>query len=233
MQPAPLWTPQNIAEIARLIDHTLLTPTASVDDVLAAANYGLTAGVASVCVQPCHAKRVAEFLRASPVRTCTVVNFPHGSSVLDAVKRETEIALRDGAAEIDMVLPLSLAKSGEWSENSRFVREVKRVCGNSLLKVILEVCEWTEQEIRTLSGLAVESGADFIKTSTGYGRSGATHEAVRLMVETSGSRAGVKAAGGIRNLETLRAMVAAGASRIGTSSTEAILTESRSFLARH
>lgn len=211
--------------IAKLIDHTLLRSTATEEEIVKVSEEGLKWGVASVCVHPFWVKTVADVLRGSEVACCSVVGFPLGMNKTETILHEVESALVDGASEIDMVQNLASVNMGLWGDIESQVREIKTVTGKSTLKVILEICELTDDGIVNSCKAAVAGGADFVKTSTGFGRSGATVESVELMRVTVGNDIGVKAAGGIRDYATMKQMLDAGANRIGTSSTGLILEQ--------
>jgi deoxyribose-phosphate aldolase len=220
------WWPLQVPDVARLIDHTILKPSATRDDVLNTAREGLELGTASVCVHPSWIIDVAEVLKGSVTRVCSVVGFPSGMHRPQSVAFEADRAIREGAQEIDMVLPIGRAKMGEWELVQGAVATVKAAIGGVVLKVILETCDLTDEEIEHAAHASFEGGADFIKTSTGFGAYGATVKHVELMARVAKEHGGrVKAAGGIRDFATLKAMVQAGADRIGASSTPAILRE--------
>lgn len=220
------WWPESQPDVARLIDHTILKPSAQRDDVLKTAREGLEHGCASVCVHPSWVVDVADVLKGSQVKVCAVVGFPSGMHRPQSVTFEADRAVREGAQEIDMVIPLGRAKMGEWDLVQGAVATVKASIGSALLKVILEICELTDEEIEQASHASFEGGAEFVKTSTGFGSGGATVHGVEIMYKVARQHGGkVKAAGGIRTLDTLMKMVEAGADRIGASSTVSILQE--------
>jgi deoxyribose-phosphate aldolase len=205
---------------ARLIDHTLLKPEATRADIERLCSEARQVEFASVCVNGFWAPLVAGLLAGTPVKTCAVVGFPLGAGATEAKVEETRIAVEAGAAEIDMVLNIGALNGGE----SRIVEDDIRAvvaaahAGGAIVKVILETCLLDEEHKVAGCRLSCAAGAEFVKTSTGFSKSGATVEDVALMRRTVGPHLGVKASGGIRTLEDLRAMVAAGATRIGTSS---------------
>ena len=211
------------AQIAAMIDHTLLAPEVTADDVRRTCAEALEFSVAAVCVSPTMVEvAVREMAGRMPV--ASVVGFPSGAHLPEAKALEAERACEAGAREIDMVINLGLAKEGRWNEIEHEVALV-RASTSGLLKVIIESSALVDEEIMRACSTAVRAGADFVKTSTGFHKSGgATIEAVRLMRATVGSGIGVKASGGVRSWDLAVAMVDAGASRIGTSSTRAILT---------
>lgn len=212
-------------ELAALIDHTLLKPDATETMVRRLCAEARQYGFAAVCVNPVYVKLAAEELKGSPVRVATVVGFPLGATFTEVKVRETALAVAAGAAEIDMVIDLGALKDGRIRRVEEDVAAVVReaAAGGATVKAILETALLTEEEKVTAARLAVAAGAAFLKTSTGFGPGGATVEDVRLLKQTVGDKAGVKASGGIRTAEAALAMVAAGASRIGTSAGVAIM----------
>lgn len=212
-------------ELAAFIDHTLLKPDATETMVRRLCAEARQYGFAAVCVNPNYVKLAAEELKGSPVRVATVVGFPLGATFTEVKVRETALAVAAGAAEIDMVIDLGALKDGRLRRVEEDVAAVVReaAAGGATVKAILETALLTEEEKVTAARLAVAAGAAFVKTSTGFGPGGATVEDVRLLKQTVGDKAGVKASGGIRTAEAALAMVAAGASRIGTSAGVAIM----------
>lgn len=211
-------------EMARLLDHSVLKPEAPEADVRAGAELvrGWPGGF--YCVQPSWVSLAARMLAGTPVGVISVVGFPHGCDRGEVKARAAQVAVAEGAAEIDMVLNLGLVKSGRAAEAGRDVGEVVRAVAGTPVKVILETAALTPEEIALACRLCVEAGAAFVKTSTGFHPAGgATVEAVRLMRETVGPSVGVKASGGIRSLDDAMRMIEAGANRIGTSASAAIL----------
>lgn len=211
-------------EMARLLDHSVLKPEAPEADVRAGAELvrGWPGGF--YCVQPSWVSLAARMLAGTPVGVISVVGFPHGCDRTEVKARAAQVAVAEGAAEIDMVLNLGLVKSGRAAEAGRDVGEVVRAVAGTPVKVILETAALTPEEITLACRLCVEAGAAFVKTSTGFHPAGgATVEAVRLMRETVGPSVGVKASGGIRSLDDAMRMIEAGANRIGTSASAAIL----------
>jgi deoxyribose-phosphate aldolase len=204
--------------LARMIDHTLLKPEATADQVRKLCQEALTYNFASVCVNPTWVALAAELLKDSPVKVCTVIGFPLGATTPEAKAAETADAIKNGATEVDMVLNVGALKSGM---DDLVLRDVKAVVeaarGKALVKVILETCLLTDEEKVKACQICKEAGADFVKTSTGFGSGGATVHDVALMRRTVGPDMGVKASGGIRDFETAKAMVEAGANRIGAS----------------
>jgi deoxyribose-phosphate aldolase len=223
-----------IEDIARLIDHTLLKPEASRDDVRRVCGEALKYAFASVCVNPCNLAQAAGILRGSKVRACTVAGFPLGATLPQVKVYEAQEAIELGAQEIDMVINIGALKSGEHAAVEDDIRAVVEAChgGGAICKVILECALLTHDEKVRASQAARAAGADFVKTSTGFGPGGATVEDVRLMRSVVGQDVGVKAAGGIRTFEDLRKMVEAGASRIGASASVKIIEEARAVAAK-
>ena len=208
-----------------LIDHTLLQPDATSQEVARLCQEAAEHGFASVCVNPVRVRESARLLEGSGVAVCTVAGFPLGASCSAIKAAEAALGVEHGAREIDMVLDIGALKDGDLSGAEADVRAVRQALeGGVILKVILEVCLLSEEEIVAACRLCEAAGADFVKTSTGFGKSGATLESVRLMRATVGQRLGVKAAGGIRDRRMALAMIEAGASRIGASASVAIVS---------
>ena len=221
MAIAPLWLGDDVGQvhgIGRYIDHTLLKPEATREQVLQLCQEAVGFGVKAVCVNGCWVRTCAEGLRDSDVTVAAVVGFPLGAMSSAAKAAETRLAVDHGAREIDMVLSIGHAKAGDWSYVESDIRGVVEAAGPALVKVILETAALDPQQIAAGCLAAQEAGAGFVKTSTGFHPSGgATVEAVALMRRTVGPVLGVKASGGIRTAEAALEMLAAGASRIGTS----------------
>jgi deoxyribose-phosphate aldolase len=217
------------ADIARLIDHTLLKPEVTRDDIRKLCNEALKYGFASVCINPWNVSLAAEMLRGSEVRVCTVVGFPLGATLPQVKVYETEEVIKLGAQEIDMVINVGALKSGQVDAVEADIRGVVEAShrGGAICKVILETVLLTTDEKVRGSLAAKNAGADFVKTSTGFAAGGATAEDVRLMRAVVGGEIGVKAAGGVRSLEDLQKMVEAGATRIGASASVKILEQAR------
>lgn len=215
-------------KINKFIDHTVLYADADLGKVEKLCKEAKEYDFASVCVNSCWVKKCAELLKGTDVNVCTVVGFPLGAMSSAAKAFEAKKAIEDGAAEIDMVLNVGYIKSGMLKEAEEDIRTVKNACGKVLLKVILETCLLTDEEKVTACKLAESAGADYVKTSTGFSKGGATVEDVKLMRATVGDRLGVKASGGIRDAATAEAMIKAGASRLGCSSGIAIMNGAKS-----
>ncbi len=210
--------PQN-SDIAHLIDHTLLKPDASQDQIAQLCYEARTYQFASVCVNPAHVKLSAQLLKGSNVPVCTVVGFPLGATPATVKAFETQQAIRDGAREIDMVINIGALKSEDYKVVYEDIASVVRAAhaGNSLVKVIIEAALLTDEEKVVACQLSKSAGADYVKTSTGFGPGGATVHDVALMRRVIGPVMGVKAAGGVGSYEDAKAMIAAGATRLGAS----------------
>ncbi|MDR3488199.1 MAG: deoxyribose-phosphate aldolase [Bradyrhizobium sp.] len=221
LQPLTVQSPR---DLARFIDHTILKPDATAEQVKKLCGEAIEYRFYSVCVNPIFVKFAANELAGSGIKTCSVVCFPFGATLTAAKAAETRLAVADGADEIDMVIAVGLLKAGEYDRVRDDIAEVKKSCGSSLLKVIIETCLLTDAEKEMACRLAQEAGADFVKTSTGFGGGGATVEDVALMRRVVGPTMGVKASAGIRTFDQAQAMIAAGATRIGASASVAMVT---------
>jgi deoxyribose-phosphate aldolase len=220
-QIAPTEGPWNLAP---LIDHTLLKPEATGVQIENLCAEALSHGFASVCVNPLWVSLAASLLQGSRVRTCTVVGFPLGATTRQAKAFEAEVAQKEGAQEIDMVLAIGAVKNGDWNTVQRDLEALRSATpAPTVLKVILETCLLDEAEKTRVCELAGEIGLDFVKTSTGFSTGGATEADVTLMRRTVGSALGVKASGGIRTYEAALQMVRAGATRLGLSASVAVV----------
>lgn len=212
---------------SKLIDHTLLAAQATQAQVARLCGEAAEYGFCSVCVNPARVAFAKAQLAGTDVKVCTVIGFPLGATTSSAKAFETKDAIANGADEVDMVMNIGLAKDGDWAGVEADIRAVLAAAdGKALVKVILEICLLTEEEIRKACACALAAGADFVKTSTGFSTGGATVEAVRLMRECVGNKMGVKASGGVRTARDMAAMVAAGGSRIGASAGVALLNDS-------
>jgi deoxyribose-phosphate aldolase len=217
------------AEVARYIDHTLLKPEATREQVDKLCEEAVEYGFYSVCVNTTWTAHCARKLRGKGVKVCTVVGFPLGAMDSRAKSFETRNALENGADEIDMVMNVGALKSGDLRTVEEDIRWVRRACRqNTILKVIIENALLTDEEKVLACQIAKRAGAHFVKTSTGFASSGATVEDIALMRRTVGMEMGVKAAGGVRSYQDALAMIQAGASRIGASSSVAIVTGAKS-----
>ncbi len=212
-------------EYNRLIDSTILTADASSSQIEKLCIEAKEHHFASVCINPDYIYLASSILKGSDVKVCTVIGFPLGSNTTEVKVREAEDAVLLGADEVDMVINVSRLKDGDYDYVRDEIREIKLACDGRLLKVIIECCLLTDDEKVKACELAKEAGADFVKTSTGFSKWGATVEDVALMRKTVGPDMGVKAAGGIRDRETMIKMVEAGANRIGTSRGAALVSE--------
>jgi deoxyribose-phosphate aldolase len=218
---------QSPEAVASLIDHTLLKPEAAQKDIARLCEEAREFTFASVCVNPYWVRIAAEALAGSTVRLCTVVGFPLGANQSRAKIAEADIALSEGAKELDMVQNIGALRSRDFHLVHKEIADLADIAhsAGAILKVILETCLLTFEEKTAACRLAADAHADFVKTSTGFSTSGATVADVRLMRQTVGPQIGVKASGGVRTLDALQEMVRAGASRIGTSSGVSILRE--------
>jgi deoxyribose-phosphate aldolase len=215
------------AAIAPYIDHTLLKPEASRDQVIKLCQEAVRFGFASVCINPWNVPLAAEQVRGSAVKVCTVAGFPLGATLPGVKIHEAEEAIKLGAQEVDMVINVGALKSGQDELVEQEIRGVVEACHRSgaICKVIIETALLTTEEKVRASVACKNAGADFVKTSTGFGPGGATAEDVALMRAVVGREMGIKAAGGIRNIEDFKKMVSAGATRIGASASVRILEE--------
>lgn len=218
-----------VPELAALIDHAVLKPTQTERDVVDACTVARRERIASVCVKPFYVPDCARLLKDSGVLTSTVIGFPHGGQAPE-VKVSTALnAMRDGATELDMVINIGALIEKDYATIEKEIASVVGVghAANALVKVILECAYLDDAQKAIAAQIAVAAGADFVKTSTGFGPEGATVEDVRLLRQVVGDSVGVKASGGIRTLDDALAMIAAGANRLGTSSTVTILGDLR------
>lgn len=211
-------------KLSSYIDHTLLKPEATADQIDLLCAQARQHGFASVCVLPYWVRRSAQQLKESPVKVGTVVGFPLGGNTASIKVKESSQAVSDGAQEIDMVINIGALKSGSFDQVHKEIEAVVReVEGEALVKVIIETALLNPEEKRVACQIAVAAGAHFVKTSTGFSGGGATVEDVRLIKEIVGERAGIKASGGIRTYSAAIGLIQAGATRLGTSSALAIL----------
>lgn len=215
----------DMKKIAAMIDHTLLKATATAEQIREYCREAKEKHFASVCVNPCHVKLASEELKGSGVRVCTVVGFPLGANTTDVKAYEAGKAVKEGANEVDMVINIGALKEGNAIYVEDEIIKVVSASKGADVKVIIETCYLTDEEKVLACEAAKMAGADFVKTSTGFGTGGATVEDVELMRKTVGQYMGVKASGGIKSLNDAISMIEAGASRIGTSSGKAIIEE--------
>lgn len=209
-------------EILKHIDHTLLKPFATWEDIQKLCDEAVEYKTASVCIPPTYIKRVNDKYQDS-LNICTVVGFPLGYCVTSAKVAEIEQALKDGCNEIDMVVNISDVKNGAYDKVEEEIRTLKKACGNHILKVIIETCFLTEEEKIAMCKAVTNAGADYIKTSTGFGTAGATIEDIKLFKEHIGPNVKMKAAGGVKTKDDLIMFLEAGCDRIGTSSAVGML----------
>jgi deoxyribose-phosphate aldolase len=218
----------NNADILSRVDHTLLKATASWEEIKTLCDEAVRFKTAAVCIPPSYVKQVHEEFGAKPV-IATVIGFPLGYNITAAKILETEMAIRSGASEIDMVINIGNVKSGHFDWVLKEIQLIKNFCltaagdQEKILKVIVETCYLTEDEKIRLCEIVTEAGADYIKTSTGFGTAGATLDDIKLFRQNIGPEVKIKAAGGIKTREDLEAFIAAGADRLGTSSAVKIL----------
>ena len=206
----------NKQDILSKVDHTLLKQTATWEQIKVICDEGAENKTASVCIPPCFVKQAKEYVQEK-VAICTVIGFPNGNMTTKAKVFETEDAVQNGADEIDMVINIGDVKNGDYDKVLEEIRAIKKACGGKLLKVIIETCLLTEDEKIKMCKVVTESGAEYIKTSTGFSTGGATFEDVKLMREHVGAHVKVKAAGGISSVEDAEKFIALGADRLGTS----------------
>lgn len=203
-------------QLATLVDHTLLKQTATWQQVQALCDEAIGAGTASVCIPPCFVAQAAQYV-AGKMPICTVIGFPNGNTTTACKVFEAREALANGAAEIDMVINLGWVKAGEYDKVLDEIKQLKAAAGEHILKVIVETCLLTEEEKVKMCDIVNQSGADFIKTSTGFSTGGATFEDIALFAKHVAKHVQIKASGGISTLDDAEKFVALGASRLGTS----------------
>ena len=215
------------AEIAKMLDHSMLQPWLTEEDIRRGCAVAIKYNTAAVCARPGDMKLVVSLLKGSDVKPCTVIGFPHGAHLTAVKVYEAEQAVLDGCEELDMVINIGRMKAGDYDYVESDIRAVAEAAhrGGAILKVIIETCYLTDEEKTKACQLAESAGADFVKTSTGYGSHGATPEDVALMRAAVSDRVKVKAAGGMRTLDAILAVREAGADRCGVSATEAIMKE--------
>lgn len=213
------------ASLARTIDHTVLKAIATEQQIKELCAEAKTYNFASVCVNPCWVPLCAKELASTKVMVCTVIGFPLGANATEIKAAEAKLAVEQGAHEVDMVINIGAAKSGDWKTVEHDIRETVRAAGKATVKVIIETCYLTDEEKVKACEAAKRAGAHFVKTSTGFGTGGATAEDVRLMKKAVGDALKVKASGGIRTYHDAIKMLEAGADRIGASSSVSIISE--------
>lgn len=206
-------------EILERVDHTLLKPTATWEEIKVICDDGINFKVASICIPPSYVKMAKEYikLKKSSLKVCTVIGFPNGYNTSEVKIFEARNAIENGADEIDMVINLGWVKNEEYDLILEEITKIKQICGDKVLKVIIETCFLTDEEKVKLSQIVSESGANYIKTSTGFGTKGATKEDVIILKENISSNVKIKAAGGISSIEDAQEYIELGVSRLGTS----------------
>ena len=212
------------SKILTYIDHTLLQPVASWAEIQELCGQAIVYKTASVCVPPCYIQRIHDTY-GSTVRICTVIGFPLGYDITAAKTTAAKQAIRDGAAEVDMVINISDVKNGSYDKVLAEIHAMRRAVGKNILKVIVEACYLTEEEKIAVCRAVTDGGADYIKTSTGFGTGGATHSDVRLFREHIGPNVKIKAAGGIHSLSDIKQYLEEGCSRIGASGAVKLLKD--------
>lgn len=203
-------------EILSMVDHTLLTQTATWEEIKQICDDGIQYGCASVCIPPSYVKQASEYVQGK-IAVCTVIGFPNGYHTKEVKLFETKDALSNGAAEIDMVINVGDLKAKKYEEIESEIRELKEACGEKILKVIIETCLLTDEEKIKMCEIVTRAGADFIKTSTGFSTAGATFADVELFRQHVGKEVQIKAAGGITSLDDAEKFISLGATRLGTS----------------
>ena len=203
-------------EVFQYVDHTLLKQGATWADIKQICDDAMAFNTASVCIPPCYVKKAAKYMQGK-IKVCTVIGFPNGNMTTAAKVFETRDAIKNGASEIDMVINIGMLKAGEYNYVLNEIKAIKKVCGRKILKVIIETCLLTDDEKKKMCDLVNKSGADFIKTSTGFSTAGATFDDVKLMREFSAKSVQVKAAGGISSFDDAKKFLELGATRLGTS----------------
>ena len=214
----------NKQTLAGMIDHTVLKPATSVEDIKKVCQEAIENGFFSVCINPCNVKLGAELLKDSEVKVCTVIGFPLGANTSEVKAFETKDAIAKGADEVDMVINIGRLKDKDYDYVLKDIKAVVDAAdGKALTKVILETCLLTDEEKIKACELCKEAGADYVKTSTGFSTGGATPEDIKLMRDTVGPKMGVKASGAVRSFDDAEKVINSGATRIGASSSVAII----------
>jgi deoxyribose-phosphate aldolase len=211
--------------MASMIDHTILKAGATKEQIVEICSQAKEYNFASVCVSPCFVKLAAKELKDSKVKVCTVIGFPLGANSTQVKAFEAKKAVEEGAHEVDMVIQVGALKEGDFKYVQNDISEVVKASEGAHIKVIIETCYLTDEEKIKTCEIAKKAGANFVKTSTGFGTGGATASDIELMRKTVGDELGVKASGGVRSLQEALVMIKAGANRIGTSSGVSILKE--------
>lgn len=215
---------KDISRILETCDHTLLAVTATWEDIKVICDDGMRYHTASVCIPPCYVKQAKEYVEEN-LKICTVIGFPNGYMTTAAKLFETEDAVKNGADEIDMVINIGRLKNEQYEEIEKEICQIRKACKGKILKVIIETCLLTDDEIQKMCEIVVKCGADFIKTSTGFSKEGATFHAVEVMKRNVYDKVKVKAAGGITSLEDAKRFLELGADRLGTSKVVKIVKE--------
>ncbi|MDY2936813.1 MAG: deoxyribose-phosphate aldolase [Fusicatenibacter sp.] len=206
----------DVNEILRHVDHTLLLPDATWEEIKQICDDGIRYQTASVCIPPGYVKQASEYVKGK-ITICTVIGFPNGYVTTKTKEFETKDALANGASEIDMVISIGWLKDRKYEQIEDEIRTLKLACGDNILKVIVETCLLTEEEKIKMCEIVTNAGADYIKTSTGFSKAGATFDDIRLFAEHVGPNVKIKAAGGISSLSDARKFLELGADRLGTS----------------
>lgn len=216
----------HIDDILSKVDHTLLSPAATWEDIKTIIDDGIQYNVASVCIPPSFVRTAADYAQKR-VRICTVIGFPNGYNTTEVKVFETLDAVSNGADELDTVINIGDLKAKNYAKISNEIRQIKAVCGNRILKVIIETCLLTDDEKRMMCDIVSQSGADYIKTSTGFSTGGATAADIALFAASISGGVKIKAAGGISGIKDAQEMIALGASRLGTSRIVKIIKEKK------
>ncbi len=206
----------NVSEVLKHVDHTLLQQTATWDEIRQICDEAMEYGTASICIPPSYVKQAAEYVQGK-VAVCTVIGFPNGYMTTNVKECETKDAIANGAAEIDMVINVGWLKDKKYDCIEEEIRTLKTACGDKILKVIIETCLLTDEEKVKMCEIVTKSGADYIKTSTGFSTAGATFADVKLFAEHVGPNVKIKAAGGISSMDDADRFLSLGADRLGTS----------------
>lgn len=207
----------NKQDILKKVDHTILSQTAKWEDVKKICDEGIKYNVASVCIPPCYVEEAKKYV-GDKLKICTVIGFPNGYNTTNVKVYETLSALESGADEIDMVINIGYLKDKRYNDIENEIKSIKNVCGNKVLKVIIETCLLTDEEKIKMCEIVDKSGADYIKTSTGFSTSGATFEDIKIFKEClKGSNLKIKASGGVKSFENAEEFIKLGADRLGTS----------------
>jgi len=217
-----------VEKMAKIIDHTNLKPKANRDDIKRLCNEAIEFGFGAVCVNPCHVKYAKKILDSSDVEVCSVIGFPLGATLSSVKAFEAKQVIENGATEVDMVMNVGALKSDDIDLVERDIKKVVEAADGNLVKVILETCLLTDEEVHNACEIVKDAGADFVKTSTGFSDSGATVKHIKIMKKAVGDQLGIKASGGIRAYKFAKELIQEGATRIGASSGIKILEEMKS-----